>query len=273
MQVYIEYAIADNFVIDYLLLKVTFALTGRSVGRKRLFLCSLLGVVGALIIPLVSTYGIFQLAIKTAFLLLMVVLVNKKATVKEYLYFASIFLGLTFLTGGTIVAIYDALKIDYSSDISIATMIIPVSILLRGFSFVIKSVYKRRNVVRAIYKTQLELCGRTISCDGFLDTGNSVYFENSPVIFCAKKTFQTLIGIDAIKKMSFVEISTLAGRKRVPCVKLDRIVIYFADKPNIYENVSVCVVKRVGMGYDVILHPDLYGDVKDETDRAIKKTS
>ena len=53
MTVYIEYAILDNFVIDWILLKATLSLTGRTAKKGRLFICSFIGAIFALITPLV----------------------------------------------------------------------------------------------------------------------------------------------------------------------------------------------------------------------------
>ena len=53
MKVYIEYVLIDNFVIDYLLLKATFAVTGYPYSKGRLFLCAFLGSLFALLYPLI----------------------------------------------------------------------------------------------------------------------------------------------------------------------------------------------------------------------------
>ena len=54
MTVYIEYVLIDNFIIDYLLLKTSLALSGVMVKRARLFFCAFLGAGFALLLPVIS---------------------------------------------------------------------------------------------------------------------------------------------------------------------------------------------------------------------------
>ena len=60
MIVYIEYVLIDNFIIDYLMLKATFNLTGMPVKKRRLFLCAFLGAAIALMYPLMQSFRIVR---------------------------------------------------------------------------------------------------------------------------------------------------------------------------------------------------------------------
>lgn len=274
MQVYIEYAIIDNFVIDYMLLKVTFALTGKPKNRKRLFLCSFLGTLGAVVMPIVGASGIIKFALKIMVLVLMTILSSKKWTLKRYLHFLGVFLGVTFLTGGSIYALAETFKIDLTKDISIALIILPVFFVTKIFVFIAKILYRRSEIVKNTYKIEMNVDDKRVTCYGFFDTGNSVYLDDSPVVFCDEKIFRPLITDKTAKTLSFVSISTIAGTRRLPTVKIDSLAIYFSAKPNINTSVTVCLIKNVKTGYDMILHPALYkGERENETDRKTKKIS
>lgn len=272
MKVYIEYVLIDNFVIDYLLLKSAFVLTGKTPKRKRLFLCAFLGAIISLFFPLASFSIILSLVLRLICLALLTVL-SQKTDMKGYLYFGLVFLGLTFLLGGSLIALFEAFKINYSSEICIAVMIVPAYLLLRIMARFIKTIFKRRSVTTNTYRTQLCLGDKKTECYGFFDTGNGVYLNDCPVVFCKHSMAKNLLELTDFKKIEFIEISTLAGSKRLPCIKLDSISIYFRDEPSIYTNVYVCITKVVGMSVDVILHPDLNGESGYETFKKTKKTS
>ena len=71
-------------------------------------------------------------------------------------------------------------------------------------------------------------------------------------------------------------MQTVNGCTENLCVKLDELKIYIADKPNIFNNVTLMISKfSVGEGYDVILHPALNKESGDEkqVENQIKKVS
>ena len=274
MQVYIEYAILDNLVIDYLLLKVTFALTGKPINRKRLFLCTFLGTTGAVLLPLVKAKGVIQIIIKIMILILITLLADKNWHLKGYLYFSGVFLGLTFLAGGGIYAITSAVKVNPSSEISIALMIIPVYILLRGILRVVKIIYRRREIIINQYKTAIYVGDKRVLCVGFFDTGNSAYYKDKPVIFCTERVFRPLINPNTIKSIFRYEINTVAGKTFLTAIVVDKVSIFFEKGEYNSSDVVACLTNKINFGCDVILHPALYkGENKNETDRKTEKIS
>jgi hypothetical protein len=70
-------------------------------------------------------------------------------------------------------------------------------------------------------------------------------------------------------------VSTVNGSKQNLAIELQAVKIYNLDKPNIFNNVTLCVVKEnVGDGYDVILHPALIkGESNEQTIVKVEKVS
>ena len=262
MTVYIEYVIIDNLVIDYLLLKATFAITGISVLRRRLFFCALFGAAVALLYPLLSAHVIISVAVKVLAGLLIVLLAAKYGTVKGYVINTAVFFGLTFLTGGAIIGVFNILGLNYSAEYSVALMFIPAYLLIRGLTEVVKFVYRRKTIAAFTYKTEITLGGKTITASGFMDTGNGLYDGENPVIFCKKSVFGKLIdGSNLTAKIKKIRVDTVNGDKYYPSVKIDLLKIYILEKVNIYNNVTLAVVgENVGEGDDLILHPALMED-------------
>ena len=171
--------------------------------------------------------------------------------------------------------VFSILNIPYSSEISIALMVIPVYLILRAVSEVIKFIYQRKDVQSFTYQVEISLMSNVIKARGFVDTGNGLYDRDSPVIVCGKKFFKKLVGNNVVKlKLKKIKISTVLKNGESFAVKLDYIKIYIIDKPNIYNNVTLAVVsKGIGEGYDVILHPALLGREQDEFNEKIEKVS
>ena len=266
MTVYIEYVLIDNLVIDYLLLKATLSLTGINYKKGRLFLCAIFGAMVALIYPLIKIKTISTL-IRFLCGFILTAGAVKYASKKSYLINTAVFFLFTFLTGGAIIGIFTLFNMDYSAEYSIALMFIPVYFILRAITEVIKYIYRRKDVVSLTYSIFITIFGKTVSCKGFLDTGNGLYDGDNPVIVCGKRFFLDLIGNNFHRaKLKKIVVNTVSGKTENFAVTLDELKIYIGDEPNIFNNVTLCVASAgVGEGYDVILHPALLEGIYDKT--------
>ena len=260
MQVYIEYVLIDNLVIDYLLLKTTLNITATRTGRFRLILATVLGALAALTYPLISSVAVISVLVKILVGLTMVVIAVKSKTFRPYYLNSLIFLCLTFLTGGAIIGAFTIFNIDYSAEISIALMFLPVYAVIKGISSVVKHVYRQKEVISLVYGVEITLNGRTVKLKGFMDTGNGVYDNDRPVIVVEKGTAAKILGDFHSVPLKRITVRTVAGKRQNLAFEIDLIKIYIGDKVNIHNRVTVCVTPTdIGDGYDVILHPSLMG--------------
>ncbi|MBE7086773.1 MAG: hypothetical protein E7369_00550 [Clostridiales bacterium] len=261
MTVYIEYVLIDNFVLDYLFLKATFHLTNIPSSKGRLLFCAFLGSVFALIYPLIRLGSVGTAVIKILFGLLLTLISGKFKTKKEYYVCTLIFFCLTTLTGGGIIAVYNLIGLNYSSELSIGLMILPAYAILKIVLAVIKYIYSRKAVVQNVYKCELSLGGRVVVTDGFMDTGNMLYDGDTPVIVCDKRVAKELFSGDTLPKIKRITFSTVSGKSTMMAITINSIKIYFDGHENIYNKVTLGVAKNsVGTGYGVILHPALEKD-------------
>ncbi len=265
MTVYIELVLIDNFVIDYLLLKATFVLMGVKTTRKRLFLCAFLGSVIALAFPLIKIKTL-STAVKILTGFLLTILSADYRDKREYFISTAIFFLLTFLTGGAIIGVYSILGLDYSAEFSIAVMILPVYVIIKVISEVIKFIYRRKNTLSWTYKIELGFGENSLLGVGFLDTGNALYDGDNPVIITTKRFALKLIDQNFYKlKFKKIMVRTVLGESQKNAVIIERLVIYNEGKRNIFNNVTVCISdNEIGDGYDVILHPAFMEERYDE---------
>lgn len=257
MTVYVEYVFIDNFVIDLLLFKTTFKITGKTVSRARLIVCALLGAIFALFYPLITENIFIITAAKILFGLFLTFCAAKFSSAKDYAAFTAVFMGLTFFVGGIIIGVFSLFGLDYSAEYSIGLMILPVYIALSAVKRLITFFYRKKDLTGLIVSVEIVCGDKTVKIKGFFDTGNGLYADFSPVIVVSKNAVAPLINPNFMKNAKYLQISTAVGKDKKISFKPDAVVIYSGGEKNIFNNVRVCVVNETFIGYDAILHPAL----------------
>ena len=266
MTVYIEYVLIDNFVIDFFLLSAAFSITGKNDKAVKRILAAISGAVFALVYPLITDLGFLTVILKIVMGLIVVFSAAKYNSLKEYYVNCVVFFALTFSVGGAVIGVFSLLGLNYNGETAIAFSVIPVYLIIRAIKGVVKYFFTRAEEENNAYECEITLNENTVKLKGFMDTGNSVYDGDSPVVICNKKTALKIMG-KTVTGIKTVNLFTVAGKFSAPAFKVDEIKIFIKDKPNIFNNVTVAAVKNAGTGYDVILHPALT-EVKNECDCA-----
>ncbi len=274
MTVYIEYVLIDNLLIDYMLLKATFLITGNGYKKGRLLFCAFLGAGFALLFPLLKLPNALIFVLKILSGILIVLLSAKFKNVRALYVNTAVFLALTFAIGGAIMGIYGMAGLGLTTEISVALVFLPAFILIRALSGVVKFIYRRKEVASLTVDCELVINGESVKLKGFFDTGNGLYDGDSPIIVCEKKLFMKLFAkgkkLPVLKK---IEFATVAGKSQMFVAKIDLVKIYNGQTVNIFNNVTLGVSGgSVGQGYDVILHPSLGGE-NGNIDTGVKKAS
>ena len=260
MTVYIEYVIINNFIIDYLLLRFTYILTGKEVKRLKLIILSLIGGVFSLVFPLIRLGNFYLTLIKILFGTLLVFVSARYKNKREFYINLTVFYFLTFLLGGSIFGVYFLIGVSYSSELAVATCFLPVCLLACAGKKVVSFLYRRKHVESVIYNFEFTLLGKKFTGRGFLDTGNSLYFNDNPVILCEKKFIEKAFDDNNFyKRVEKITVNTINGVSEKYCVPLDEFRIFIGDKPNIYNKVTLSISEVKIIGADAILHPALVG--------------
>ena len=188
----------------------------------------------------------------------MLLLSNTYSSNREMLINLFIFLTLTFVLGGAIFFIYSLIGVSGGSEFLVATIIIPCYVVVRIVKSVITYIYRRKNIEQVIYQTEIFVNGKRFFARGFLDTGNNVYYENSPVIICQKKFIESAFNsIEFYKNLRRIEITTANGKTTNYCILLDSFKILIEGRENIFNNVFLMIAQINIDGADIIIHPDL----------------
>ena len=225
MNVYVEYVLLDNFVIDTLLLWAV-ALTLRLPYKK--WRLALGGAVGAACaVASTFVFGFWLYFVKAACLFLMCLVAvgfGKKLFWHILLTFA-----YTFVLGGAVVGLFNLFKVDYLNgdgqfyQMKVPLFVYAIAVALVAFLCYSTVVYVKTAKKSAPFrvKVQIEL-DKIYTVDGFCDSGNSLSYSGVPVCFVTKsfKGFadyfvrQTLAG-----KVVTVDVATVAGVQKVTAVE------------------------------------------------------
>ena len=264
MTVYIEYVLIDNFVIDFLLIKATFTLLKKEYKKGRLFFCAFLGAIIALFYPLIQIEPILLTFLKIASGLLIVALAKNYNSKKEFAVFSITFFLLTFALGGTLIGIFGIFGIKEYGEVLIALIVLPAYLLIKLFVYAVKLLLRKKQVYPFLFKCQIVYRDNRVEFTGFLDTGNGLYFGETPVTVIGRKAFLRLVKT-SFPKIEYLEYQTVMGKSKMPTFIVDELKIYYCDKENIIYNA------RVGLSgggqafdYDLILHPALVGENDDK---------
>ncbi len=271
MQVYIEYVIIDNLIIDYLLLSLSLRVSNCKTNKFRLFLSSLIGTVVAVIMPLLNIDNIYLIMIKLVLAILMCYIAGSFLSFKKYFITFLSFLGFTFLSGGVIIAIFYLSDVDYTKGFNfnyngifpIGVTILIMYALYFALKNLITKLLKIKSINPFIRKCIVVVKGKRFSVIGFIDSGNRLFDIKTglPIIVGSKNLFLKIENLKIIlKDAGNIQIKTVGGNSRIKIYFIDKLLIYNEQKVNIYNNVLIGRADSDfydDVKYDLLLNPSL----------------
>ncbi len=269
MTVYIEYAILDNLIINYLLIKTATRCALVKTNFLWLILASLLGTAVAVILPLFNLDNLFLLIIKIALAFLITLVGGKYISIKKYFFTVFLFTFFTFLCGGFIIALFNLAMIDYEnyfisgydSAVPIGVTALLVYLASKGVVLAVTKLLKERNLRPFLRSCAIIIDKKKFVVKGFIDSGNGLYDTKSglPIIVCSNSLFEKLKRNNVKKSVSKINFDTVSGTSQMELYVIDRLLIYNGIKVNIFNNVLIGV-SPFGFNsnsYELLLHPSL----------------
>jgi stage II sporulation protein GA (sporulation sigma-E factor processing peptidase) len=258
MQVYVEFALVENFCMDFTLLYASKIITKNRCGIGKVAFAAIIGACFAVVYPLFDIAGALAVVVKLASGCVLVLLAGKFDGVKSYIKFNIVFFALSFLLGGAIIAIFWLAGVDYISDDGYLVSSVPVGVPLFCALLLTLAVKKLRkkfaaNLSQSIFNCHIYVGQLQISSKGFYDSGNCVYYFGKPVSVISKSLAVKLVDVGQIK--NFVKVNTVAGD--------EKLAVFTADKLQIDGNKGTKVFYDVMIGVSareiakLVLHPDL----------------
>lgn len=267
MEIYIEYALAENFLIDAMLLWLALKAAKQRIIFWRIVLAAALGAVFAVTFPLITAGKILAYILKFSVGILLCLIAVKGKGIGRYALTAALFFGFSFALGGALLALYSAFSVDYSkTENGYLTESAPVALVLSGsvlFALfavaLIKRLYRRRALRRFVYPCRITLGDRTVKADGFLDSGNRAGVNGVPVCFLSPDLAFDLLGDGVMTEE--MTILTMNGESKIKIFRADRLEIYCGESPNIINKVYFAPSGNIrAREYKIILNASVLSD-------------
>lgn len=269
MNVYIEYVIIDNFVLDYLLLKLTFLIKKSYVFKRGIIIGASVGTLFAIVIPLINCAEPVLFCIKILSATIMLLCSAKFKSFRSFFTTFNLLLLLTFAFGGAFYLLFDFINCKYTFLYGTTDALLPLGLVLGTAMLLYKvfydffcKIYKNKLIYPFVRKCKIVHNGQQITLNGFIDSGNQIIYNNFySVCVASKQLVNKLLTCGFLQDAEIGEtyITTVSGKTKIKIFEFDYLEIYSCDKTNIIKGVKIGILQNatsLSDDYDLILSAD-----------------
>ena len=216
MNVYIEYAFAENFLLDGVLLWLSLRIARCKIVKGKLCLAACAGGAFALLFPLLVLPVFFSYLLKFAVGFLLCIIAFPRLKTKNewgrYALSSACFFFLTFFFGGALTALFP----------KISPLIFAVGFVILSLSILLftKKMSKRNALFKNVYTCSIAYKQRRVEILGLYDSGNGAEKNGMGVCFLSPEIAFELFEEEILKRggqvRDEIEIQTLGGEKKLP---------------------------------------------------------
>lgn len=248
MEVYIEDAILQNLFVDYMILSISeFAINKHSKWYK-LFFVALFGAIFAVVLSLFQIKIEFLIPIKIFLAIIIALLMVKEENIKKYLLFIFVFLSITFIMGGGIVAFQNLFDKNLSG-LETTFILFVLYLILKN---IFKQFYVKKKIDSFYYDLVLSSDDKKCKITAYLDSGNLLIDEQTGLSILVidfatfEKLYQNKISvIDFLqqkldKKINgkYIEYKTVGGKAKMFVCKIDNVALSTGKNFNVLIGVG-----------------------------------
>ena len=281
MEIYIEYVILDNLVMNYIILRLIDVTIGVNVGRINKLLVCCLGTIFSIFLPYLYFNKFLLFGYRFCVSIILVLMIKKFKKIKNFLVYYCLFLAYTFLTGGACFGLINLLGIDYnSSNLIMNSFDFPMGVFALILLIVIKIIFKVVNLIKVklgvsrYYYNITLIDGESVAKSiGFYDSGNNVVFQDNGVNIISINLFLKLYKniditdimlknimlkkneIESLRGISYINISGIGSNEKYLSFVIDNIIVNGCS----YKSPRLAVAMKNFNNYDCILHKQYIG--------------
>ena len=259
MEIVIEYVFLQNLFIDLMIFKTT-ELVLKIKGRH-FFLVSIMASLFALILPIFNLAGYASFFIKILFGILLTNLCFKFSSFLSFIKIYLVFLFSTFIYGGVASFITQTF-----GEVTMFILLAGVAMAYFIVRYIIKFLSRRKVVQNFCYDVELEIDGKSLSCKGFLDTGNFLIdpLTSRPVSIIGLKLFSKLFGesgalelltkkvdVKKFKLGHYIHLDTVGKGDKVLAFEIDKMVVMGKE---IIDRPMLALAYKNFQSYEMILN-------------------
>ena len=262
MQVYIEAAFLENFLLDGAICYLALVCARLKISVWRLLLAGTAGAAVAIVFPL------FTLPVWAAYLVkfacgVAIVLIAARGRPKQVAVAAALFFAFTFALGGLLTAVYSFCGVGYEAGTGYIVEQAPVGLVFGGAAaFAIAAaegarfLYRYRKQQQNTLPCVVAVKDREVRWKGYADSGNNLFFRGNPVCVTSAVALLALFGREEMHEAGRMTVSTVNGGREAPVFTCDRMDIEAGGETFSRQNVYLTVGEVTGE-YQLILNTAL----------------
>ena len=200
MDIYIEFVIIDNLVMDYIIINFMEMTIGRKFGRWNKVVLLILGCCFALLLPLLVQHKVLSLVYRFITAMLLVICLKRYRTIREFLLYYFMFFAYTFFVGGLCFGLIQMLGIDYTMssvvmyefDFPFGLFALIMLVVIRLMKRTVMAIKNRLKTSSYIRKIKVVDSDNMVEGYGLLDSGNAIKYDGVSVSIISVDLFLKL---------------------------------------------------------------------------------
>jgi len=280
MEVYIEYVLIDNIIIKFLLLHIVSKICNLHAYKRNIIFSALIASMFSILTPLVTLNNILITLFKLMVGAIILLFLKRFKSIKKYLCVYFVFLTITFLFGGLIIATLSIFNINYTVngllflnfEIPLSLFIVPIYFYYLLFMKIYRYLQSKMRVSTYFFQTKLFVNNKYHSLTGYIDTGNNLYDnDKKPIVVLSFNHFVNIfsnipvykillknITEKDIKNSHYIDVCTVNAKEKMLVFKADELLLNDTKGDRrIFKDISVGVSNKSFEEYDLILHNNL----------------
>ena len=264
MEIVVEQVLFDNFFIDFIVLLLTNKLLKFNARKRNIFLGAIIGMVGAIMLPMLYFSDILIWSFKISIGFCMVIVLKKYKSFKEIIVGFLTILSLTFVFGGLSFAILIAVnkRADLNSLI-IGNYKVPVGVCLLVvliywwlFNKLMNYIKSKNIVSKFTYDIQIQVKDAIFNFRAYLDSGNKLKSsEGKDVSLISLSCFNKINQkFKNFSKIEFIQTQSAVGENAVMVFEVDDLIINKENEKISTKKALIGVTKTEFKDFDCLLN-------------------
>ena len=276
MELYLEYVILDNIVMDYVLIKFLEITFKNKIKKVNKFVSCLLGTILAFGLPYFM-FNVFLLYLyKFITAMVIVVILRRYKGFKHYLKYLLFFMIYTFIIGGVLIGFIGLFNINYSyNGVILYDCELPIGLFVIVLMLSIWVLKRMVGVLKEQLKASKYLCdivlvdkGVELKATGLMDSGNKVIYNGDCVSIISldifmklhkeiniKKILYKTIDESELRDVDYISIGGIDENKKYLSFKIDNLIVNNES----FRNQTVAVSYKNFDAFDCILNSRFIG--------------
>ena len=243
---YIEYVLIENLLINYFITTCSQKILKNK--SKLSFLGIILATTITILCPIFNLNVYSSIAIKILTSLLLTLLCFKCKKIKSFLLSYSIFLGTTFMFGGSVEFLKQVL-----GEVTIMAILFATFLLFILSSIIIK-ILNRRKIIESFTTDVIIIFGeKKVKEKGYIDTGNILYdpITSKPICLISQKVFEKLysqsdlislfikkIDTKKLKNGHYIDVNSAVKGGKMLIFDVDEMIIKSSTNEKVFKDFS-----------------------------------